>query len=352
MTSLSDRAGFPKRPAGDGNCILRKHLVSVLYPALVLISLQTFTRAQGIVATQTSDGRLVYENAPDKPADAAQPEAGADSGLVYWSNTEHRWKPVPSMNSNSMRAAQSAAEEVRRLVRRAAQSNSRLAAEGSALRLASTQVQNSPATGTKVISAPSTQPKQQTLATFTKPGSRSQTRAIAKAARASSGTQMASLQMPSTASWINDVVEKAAVRHSVDPNLVRAIVQVESNFNPHAVSRKGAIGLMQLMPRTAKSLNVTNPYDPAQNVDAGVRHFKELLDSYGGNLELSLAAYNAGVTAVHRSGGVPNYFETRNYVKKITGIYGSNTARLYANGHPPLEIKKDAQGHLSVSDID
>jgi soluble lytic murein transglycosylase-like protein len=133
---------------------------------------------------------------------------------------------------------------------------------------------------------------------------------------------------------------------------VRAIVQVESNFNPHAVSRKGAIGLMQLMPRTAKSLNVSNPYDPAQNVDAGVRHFKELLDSYGGNLELSLAAYNAGVSAVHKSGGVPHYSETRNYVKKITGIYGSNTARLYANGHPPLEIKRDAQGHLSVSDID
>lgn len=330
MRSLSDRAGFPKRPAGDGNCILRKHLVSVLYPALVLISLQTLTHAQGIVATQSSDGRLVYENAPDKPVAASQPAAGSDSGMVYWSNTEHRWKPVPSMNSNSMRAAQSAAEEVRRLIRRAAQSNSRLAAEGNALRLASTQVQNPSA----------------------RPGSRPQTRVVAKAVHASSGTQMASLQMPSTASWINDVVEKAALRHSVDPNLVRAIVQVESNFNPQAVSRKGAIGLMQLMPRTAKSLNVTNPYDPAQNVDAGVRHFKELLDSYGGNLELSLAAYNAGVTAVHKSGGVPNYSETRNYVKKITGIYGSNTARLYANGHPPLEIKKDAQGHLSVSDID
>jgi soluble lytic murein transglycosylase-like protein len=156
---------------------------------------------------------------------------------------------------------------------------------------------------------------------------------------------------PSAPPWIDTIVQQAATRHSVDPNLVRAIVQVESNFNPQAVSRKGAIGLMQLMPRTAKSLNVSNPYDPAQNVDAGVRHFKELLDSYGGDLQLSLAAYNAGQTAVHRSGGVPNYSETRNYVKRITGIYGSNTARLYTGGRP-LAFKKDSEGHLSVSNIE
>ena len=151
--------------------------------------------------------------------------------------------------------------------------------------------------------------------------------------------------------WIDTIVQQAAVRHSVDPNLVRAIIQVESSFNPQAVSRKGAIGLMQLMPRTAKSLNVSNPYDPEQNVDAGVRHFKELLDSYGGDLQLSLAAYNAGQTAVHRSGGVPNYTETRNYVKRITGIYGSNTAKLYSGGRP-LVYKKDSEGHLSVSNIE
>jgi len=98
-------------------------------------------------------------------------------------------------------------------------------------------------------------------------------------------------------------------------------------------------------------LNVRNPYDPAQNVDAGVRHFKELLDSYNGNVELSLAAYNAGVGAVRRSRGIPKYSETRNYVKRITGIYGSNTARLYTPGHP-LQLKKDAEGHLSVSDME
>jgi soluble lytic murein transglycosylase-like protein len=289
------------------------------------------------MATRTSDGRLVYENAPEKtPEQQASAAASSDTGMVYWSNTQHRWKPVPATNSNSMRAAQSAAAEVRRLVRRAAKSNSRFAADGNALRLATQQVQNQSATVIKL------EPKQSQMGAMSNAASALVTRK----------TQMASLQVPQSAAWISDIVEKAALRHSVDPNLVRAIVQVESNFNPHAVSRKGAIGLMQLMPRTAKSLNVSNPYDPAQNVDAGVRHFKELLDSYGGNLELSLAAYNAGVSAVHKSGGVPHYSETRNYVKKITGIYGSNTTRLYANGHPPLEIKRDAQGHLSVSDID
>jgi hypothetical protein len=87
-------------------------------------------------------------------------------------------------------------------------------------------------------------------------------------------------------------------------------------------------------------------------VDAGVRHFKQLLDSYGGNVELSLAAYNAGATAVHRSGGVPNYSETRNYVKRITGMYGSTTApRMFTTGRPVI-FKRDAQGHLSVSDME
>jgi soluble lytic murein transglycosylase-like protein len=304
---------------------------------LILISFHTATHAQGIMATRTSDGRIVYENAPEKTQEEkTSAAASSDTGMVYWSNTEHRWKPVPTMNTNSMRAAQSAAQEVRRLIRRAAKSNSRWAADGSALRLATQQVQNQTATVTKL------EPKQLQTRAMTKPASAPVTRR----------RQMASLQVPQSAAWISDIVEKAALRHSVDPNLVRAIVQVESNFNPQAVSRKGAIGLMQLMPRTAKSLNVSNPYDPAQNVDAGVRHFKQLLDSYGGNLELSLAAYNAGASAVHKSGGVPHYSETRNYVKKITGIYGSNTARLSANGHPPLEIKRDAQGHLSVSDID
>lgn len=313
---------------------MRHRLASILCP-LILAGLQSSSHAQGIVATQTTDGRLVYENAPDEPA--AKPTAPADSGMVYWSNTENRWKPVPPANSTSRRAAQSAAAEVRRMLQRAARRNPQLSVSGSALALASNQVQSG---GPGAV-----------LATTKSGNSQSHQQVLARPAWVSAGPMLASAQVPSAPGWIDNIVEQAAARHSVDPNLVRAIIQVESNFNPHAVSRKGAIGLMQLMPRTAKSLNVSNPYDPAENVDAGVRHFKELLDSYGGNVELSLAAYNAGVTAVHKSGGVPNYSETRNYVKRITGMYASSGTRTFTTSHP-LVFKRDADGHLSVSDIE
>jgi soluble lytic murein transglycosylase-like protein len=122
---------------------------------------------------------------------------------------------------------------------------------------------------------------------------------------------------------IDSAIEKAATRHGVDANLVRALIKVESNFNPRAVSRKGAMGLMQLMPGTARDLNVNNPFDPAQNVDAGVRHLKSLMNNFGGDIRLSLAAYNAGAGAVARSNGVPRYAETQNYVKQITNMYWS-----------------------------
>src|SRR5262249_41692665 len=128
-----------------------------------------------------------------------------------------------------------------------------------------------------------------------------------------------------TAADIEAVINQAAALHNVDPALVRAVIKVESNFNPNAVSRKGAMGLMQLMPQTARQLNVTNPFDPEQNVDAGVRHLKRLMESYGGNIKLSLAAYNAGQGAVARSAGVPRFAETRNYVKRITSLYNGGT---------------------------
>jgi len=89
---------------------------------------------------------------------------------------------------------------------------------------------------------------------------------------------------------VNAAIDKAAARHNVDANLVRALVKVESNFNPNAVSRKGAMGLMQLMPQTARQLNLTNPFNPEQNVDAGVRHLKQLLENYGGGVGLRLVA--------------------------------------------------------------
>jgi hypothetical protein len=109
----------------------------------------------------------------------------------------------------------------------------------------------------------------------------------------------------------------AARRHDLDPELVRAVVAVESGFRPEAVSPKGAQGLMQLMPATARSLGVKDAFDPAANLDGGTRHLRALIDRYGGDVKRALAAYNAGEGAVARHGGVPPYAETRAYVRKV-----------------------------------
>ncbi|MGA2459747.1 MAG: lytic transglycosylase domain-containing protein, partial [Terriglobales bacterium] len=134
------------------------------------------------------------------------------------------------------------------------------------------------------------------------------------------------------------------------------VVKVESNFNPNAVSRKGAMGLMQLMPSTARSLNVSNPFDPAQNVDAGVRHLRKLLDSYGGNVRLTLAAYNAGAGAVARSAGVPHFRETQDYVRRITNLYnGGSEPGPHIFGKPayePVHMERDARGVLYISNTE
>jgi len=123
------------------------------------------------------------------------------------------------------------------------------------------------------------------------------------------------------------IVREAAERHQVDPALVKAVISTESGWNPHAVSPKGAMGLMQLVPGTAERFGVGNPYDPAQNVEGGTMYLKTLLEHYNGDVAKSLAAYNAGEHAVDASGGVPHIPETQRYVRKVTDAYfrpGSN----------------------------
>lgn len=126
---------------------------------------------------------------------------------------------------------------------------------------------------------------------------------------------------------LQSMATEAAERHRVDPALVFAVIDAESGWNPFAVSSKGARGLMQLMPDKARELGVEDSFDPQQNLEGGVRHLRGLLEQYNGNLDFALAAYNAGGGAVRRAGGVPNYPETRNYVRKITDAYFSPGTR-------------------------
>ncbi len=126
---------------------------------------------------------------------------------------------------------------------------------------------------------------------------------------------------PGDGAPIEDLAVAAARRHGLDPELVLAVVAVESGFRPGAVSPKGAQGLMQLMPGTAAALGVLDPLEPAANLDGGARHLGDLLDRYGGDLELALAAYNAGSQAVQRHRGVPPYRETRDYIRRVLRRY-------------------------------
>jgi soluble lytic murein transglycosylase-like protein len=126
-------------------------------------------------------------------------------------------------------------------------------------------------------------------------------------------------------SELRHLVEQTASRHQIDPQLVHAIIKVESEYHPKAVSRKGAMGLMQLLPETAQRFGVGNPFNPKENIEGGVSYLKHLLDHFGGDLSLSLAAYNAGEGAVQRFGGIPSFAETRDYVRNVTNIYQSGS---------------------------
>lgn len=125
----------------------------------------------------------------------------------------------------------------------------------------------------------------------------------------------------STSSF-ESLIQKASQKYGVDADLVKAVIQNESAYDPAAVSSAGAMGLMQLMPATAENLGVENPMDPAENIEGGVKLLRELLTQFGGNLTNTVAAYNAGAGAVMQYGGVPPYQETQTYVKRVLSTYG------------------------------
>jgi soluble lytic murein transglycosylase-like protein len=125
---------------------------------------------------------------------------------------------------------------------------------------------------------------------------------------------------------LDSIIDRVSSHYQVDPKLVHAMIRVESNYDPSAISSKGAMGLMQLIPSTAQRFGVQNPFDPRQNIQGGVSYLKYLLHLFGGNLPLSLAAYNAGEERVIRSGGIPDIPETEQYVRAITHLYHSKYA--------------------------
>jgi soluble lytic murein transglycosylase-like protein len=250
--------------------------------------------ARGITTTE-EHGRKIYVNEDDPPAKVQKPAAQPKrSGLAYWSTKENRWKPVPAASAASMQAARSAAAEIDQYFGH----------------------ESSQSANAKIVAAN---------------------------ARGHQATQ----------EEIDAAIVMSAARHNVDANLVRAVVKVESNFNSNAVSRKGAMGLMQLMPQTARSLNLKNPFDAEQNVDAGVRHLKQLLENYNGDVNLTLAAYNAGSGAVARSAGVPRFPETQKYVRRITNLYyGGFDLSPSTTTHDPVKMQRDARGVLYISNTD
>ena len=162
---------------------------------------------------------------------------------------------------------------------------------------------------------------------------------------AASGTSTFSETLKATAAFsgcsadLDAIFNAAGIKYNISPNLLKAVAKVESNFRHEAVSGAGAMGVMQLMPGTAKSLGVTDAFDPEQNIMGGAKYLREMLDRFDGNVEFALAAYNAGPGAVSKYGGIPPYKETQNYVPKVLGYFGDGdlTAGVVSFGGSALQ---------------
>ena len=159
------------------------------------------------------------------------------------------------------------------------------------------------------------------------------------AVQATSDVERAAIASNETRSAVQEIVADVARRHDVEPELIDSVIRVESNYNPSAISPKGAEGLMQLMPATARRFGVDDSFEPAQNIAGGVRYLKYLLEMYKGDQTLALAAYNAGEGAVARYGGVPPYNETQSYVKKV-GQRLEQARQIRAKSNPLAEAAK------------
>ncbi|MDE3179249.1 MAG: lytic transglycosylase domain-containing protein [Acidobacteriota bacterium] len=149
---------------------------------------------------------------------------------------------------------------------------------------------------------------------------------------------------------IQKLVQKSASRNNVDPKLVDAVIGVESGWDPRAVSSKGALGLMQLIPATAARFGVEDPFDPRENIRGGVTYLRYLLGLFKGSVPLSLAAYNAGEHRVERAGGIPAIPETVNYVRRVTSLYRTSRPQLPAkSGSNPIYRYVDSYGVVHFS---
>lgn len=158
--------------------------------------------------------------------------------------------------------------------------------------------------------------------------------------------------VPVPAAELSDLIERYASENELDPKLVRAVMQVESGYNAAARSSKGAMGLMQLMPRTASSYEVSDPYDPDQNVRAGTAYLRAMLNRFDDNLQYALAGYNAGPEAVVRYGGVPPYPETRAYVEHVLRLVSGDQAFHLppsATSGRKTYVTRDEKGQLRIT---